>query len=48
MTRRVRIGNGCGFWGDNADAPVVLARRGDLALAWRAQPAIRSTVSGPR
>jgi hypothetical protein len=30
MTRRVRIGNGCGFWGDNADAPVVLARRGDL------------------
>jgi Acyclic terpene utilisation family protein AtuA len=30
MTRRVRIGNGCGFWGDNADAPVVLAQRGDL------------------
>src|SRR4051794_35874910 len=30
MTRRIRIGNGCGFWGDNADAPVVLARHGDL------------------
>jgi hypothetical protein len=30
MTRRVRIGNGCGFWGDNADAPVLLARQGDL------------------
>ena len=30
MTKRVRIGNGCGFWGDNADAPVILAQRGDL------------------
>src|SRR5688572_21471745 len=30
MTKRVRIGNGCGFWGDNADAPVVLAQRGGL------------------
>jgi hypothetical protein len=26
----VRIGNGAGFWGDNLDAPVVLAERGDL------------------
>src|SRR5262249_36712657 len=28
--RRVRIGNGCGFWGDNLDAPVLLARDGRL------------------
>src|SRR4051794_25020496 len=28
--RRVRIGNGCGFWGDNLDAPVRLARAGRL------------------
>src|SRR3954447_21935243 len=28
--RRVRIGNGCGFWGDNADAPVLLARSGEV------------------
>jgi hypothetical protein len=27
---RVRIGNGCGFWGDNLDAPVRLARAGRL------------------
>jgi hypothetical protein len=27
---RVRIGNGCGFWGDNLDAPVLLARNGRL------------------
>lgn len=27
---RVRIGNGCGFWGDNVDAPVRLARAGQL------------------
>jgi hypothetical protein len=27
---RVRIGNGCGFWGDNLDAPVLLAERGEL------------------
>ena len=20
--RRIRVGNGCGFWGDNIDAPV--------------------------
>jgi hypothetical protein len=26
----VRIGNGCGFWGDNVDAPVFLAERGQL------------------
>jgi hypothetical protein len=28
--KRVRIGNGCGFWGDNLDAPVLLARHGRL------------------
>jgi hypothetical protein len=28
--KRVRIGNGCGFWGDNVDAPVRLARAGRL------------------
>src|SRR5262245_234742 len=28
--RRVRIGNGCGFWGDNLDAPVRLAQAGRL------------------
>jgi hypothetical protein len=27
---RVRIGNGCGFWGDNLDAPITLAERGRL------------------
>src|SRR6059058_5813861 len=26
----VRIGNGCGFWGDNLDAPVELASRAHL------------------
>jgi hypothetical protein len=26
----LRIGNGCGFWGDNLDAPVLLARDGQL------------------
>jgi len=26
----VRIGNGCGFWGDNLDAPLFLAERGQL------------------
>src|SRR5437763_9211614 len=30
MMRPVRIGNGCGFWGDNLDAPVDLARDGRL------------------
>jgi hypothetical protein len=28
--KRVRIGNGCGFWGDNVDAPVLLARSARL------------------
>ena len=27
---RVRIGNGCGFWGDNLDAPLRLAEAGRL------------------
>jgi Acyclic terpene utilisation family protein AtuA len=26
----IRIGNGCGFWGDNLDAPILLARDGKL------------------
>jgi hypothetical protein len=26
----VRVGNGCGFWGDNLDAPIALAERGRL------------------
>jgi hypothetical protein len=26
----IRIGNGCGFWGDNLDAPILLAENGDL------------------
>src|SRR5438309_944438 len=30
MMRPVRIGNGCGFWGDNLDAPVRLAEHGRL------------------
>src|SRR5713101_3414773 len=31
MTHHViRIGNGCGFWGDNLDAPVLLAQDGEL------------------
>jgi hypothetical protein len=28
--KTIRIGNGCGFWGDNLDAPIVLAERGQL------------------
>jgi hypothetical protein len=28
--RRVRVGNGCGFWGDNLDAPLQLAEHGRL------------------
>jgi hypothetical protein len=28
--KRVRIGNRCGFWGDNLDAPVRLAESGRL------------------
>src|SRR5215831_19163999 len=30
MAGKVRVGNGCGFWGDNPDAPVLLARDGRL------------------
>src|SRR5262245_54678082 len=30
MREAVRIGNGCGFWGDNVDAPVILAETGHL------------------
>jgi hypothetical protein len=30
MSKRIRIGNGCGFWGDNLDAPRILAEKGDL------------------
>jgi hypothetical protein len=30
MRKPVRIGNGCGFWGDNVDAPVLLAEKGSL------------------
>src|SRR5215813_13683052 len=26
----LRIGNGCGFWGDNLDAPILLAENGQL------------------
>jgi len=26
----IRIGNGCGFWGDNLDAPILLAQQGQL------------------
>ena len=28
--RTIRIGNGCGFWGDSVDAPIRLAQRGQL------------------
>ncbi len=28
--KTLRIGNGCGFWGDNLDAPIYLARDGRL------------------
>jgi hypothetical protein len=28
--KSIRIGNGCGFWGDNLDAPVLLATHGRL------------------
>jgi hypothetical protein len=28
--KRVRVGNGCGFWGDNLDAPLELAEKGRL------------------
>ena len=30
MAKSVRIGNGCGFWGDNLDAPIYLAEQGRL------------------
>ena len=30
MLDLVRVGNGCGFWGDNLDAPIYLAERGRL------------------
>lgn len=30
MVRRIRVGNGCGFWGDNLDAPIELAAKGQL------------------
>src|SRR6201997_3854660 len=26
----IRIGNGCGFWGDNLDAPLLLAKSANL------------------
>src|SRR5438067_9687499 len=29
-THHLRIGNGCGFWGDNLDAPILLAQHGRL------------------
>jgi len=28
--KRIRIGNGCGFWGDSPDAPIRLAEQGGL------------------
>ncbi len=28
--KTIRIGNGCGFWGDSVDAPIRLAQRGQL------------------
>src|SRR5437016_3973310 len=28
--KSIRIGNGCGFWGDNLDAPLLLAEHGRL------------------
>src|SRR4051812_16492796 len=28
--KSIRLGNGCGFWGDNVDAPGTLARTGRL------------------
>ena len=30
MAHAIRVGNGCGFWGDNLDAPILLAERGQL------------------
>src|SRR5262245_64980057 len=28
--KSLRIGNGCGFWGDNLDAPILIAEQGRL------------------
>src|SRR5882724_1301637 len=28
--KSIRIGNGCGFWGDSVDAPIRLVQRGKL------------------
>src|SRR5260221_10886010 len=28
--KTIRIGNGCGFWGDSVDGPIRLAQRGRL------------------
>ena len=28
--KTISIGNGCGFWGDNLDAPILLAQAGHL------------------
>src|SRR5207237_10022865 len=28
--RSIRVGNGCGFWGDNLAAPILLAQQGRL------------------
>jgi Acyclic terpene utilisation family protein AtuA len=30
VAKVVRVGNGCGFWGDNVDAPVLLTQHGQL------------------
>ena len=30
MNKKIRIGNGAGFWGDHLKAPLYLAREGDL------------------
>ena len=30
VSRTLRVGNGAGFWGDNLDAPYLLARDGRL------------------
>lgn len=29
-TPRIRVGNGCGFWGDHPDAPILLVQHGQL------------------
>jgi hypothetical protein len=30
VMKTIRIGNGCGFWGDSVDAPIRLAEQGQL------------------